>query len=499
MKNTDVAKRKRTFFSLLFILTLLVAVALAIPLSNTYYQKERELFKGDTKVSNSFGEEEKYLEYLFLDDSKKQGESEYHNSSSQITFSGELKKSARCDLYIKKDNELYWQEGIASLTYSISTNLCLEGTYDVELRCCTQNNECESRFLSYTQTNNSCSYTLTGLPQGGEIRDPNLQVKLMTTQLIKNCSLLLETQEETSQFPLALVYDKEKQEYLCVGSLHLEEESPYAYQLLLNGEARNETQTFTYKKETRETKNSSSQEKEPYFERNTSKENVSGLTLFKGSANTGTYKLLIISEGTSEETRAFLETNFGNGDHSLFKTRPFKDQEEKISLFYELIEAYSYKLGSCRLAQERKAENESRFESVVQKYPQMDAVIYLSKDPKVWANVEIPTTMRISFLCEDQTKTPQIVIHEFGHLFAQLYDEYRYAEQRELQWGNRNCCEGSDEECREYFYSLGLEEYAGELYASCSENKYKKATADSIMDSYPLGKWEDIWGPVNEY
>lgn len=92
MKNTDVAKRKRTFFSLLFILTLLVAVALAIPLSNTYYQKERELFKGDTKVSNSFGEEEKYLEYLFLDDSKKQGESEYHNSSSQITFSGELKK-----------------------------------------------------------------------------------------------------------------------------------------------------------------------------------------------------------------------------------------------------------------------------------------------------------------------------------------------------------------------------------------------------------------------
>ena len=214
------------------------------------------------------------------------------------------------------------------------------------------------------------------------------------------------------------------------------------------------------------------------------------LILWYGDRNHERYDILVVSELNTEQTERILEESFGNGDFSLFKTNPFIGKENSFNIYYYLIPEGNYAGRDKCVYGELSIKNIERFSSVFNNFDWVDYKIYITKDPKTWPHASsellhqlIPSMyedgryIKISYTCIEsnsaisdehrptnilegefksieeideyitsvnksfelkvkelekrkkffyENNLGKVIIHEFGHMFGGLLDEYKY-------------------------------------------------------------------------
>jgi hypothetical protein len=166
--------------------------------------------------------------------------------------------------------------------------------------------------------------------------------------------------------------------------------------------------------------------------------------LWMGDGNSSKYDLIFIIEDKSQtEIDQILNSYFTNEEFSLFSTNPFVGNEDKFNIYYLKLDLNTkYKETSCldyyRNNGISKGENKKIVDSILNNYNQFDGEVYLTNDPKVWSH-RSGDRVYMSFSCINQVYPNQdskIFVHEFGHLFANLKDEYVRNVNREYDLNN---------------------------------------------------------------
>ncbi len=235
-----------------------------------------------------------------------------------------------------------------------------------------------------------------------------------------------------------------------------------------------------------------------------------GPVLWMGNGDLSKYDLFFVVEGkTQEEVEDQLDRIFGSGDYSLFKTNPFIGQEDKFNIYYAILsEAYDYSYGSCRWSS-GSDEGIERFSNIFNQ-DWIDGKVYFSQNPKIWGHAKFGEYIKMSYTCSGAPDT--IFIHEFGHMFGHLWDEYIYPNNNGSSAIN-NCLAGEglideEERCEEGCELTGthrwenISEFDEEVFSGCTSpllfrDKFQRVMRSS--SSVPISEWIDAWGEVNEY
>ena len=151
----------------------------------------------------------------------------------------------------------------------------------------------------------------------------------------------------------------------------------------------------------------------------------------------------------------------------------------------------------------------------------VDGKIYISKNPSLWPHAVPGEYIKMSVSCESwssQKRFSKTMVHEFGHMFGLLEDEYVYIyTQKNIGFDNKNCAYISavpnilgdnigkvelGAEIEEVIRWTGIEGYDGTLIRGCTNANSVRSSQNSIMrEQYSISSesWSQSWFPVNEY
>ncbi len=243
-----------------------------------------------------------------------------------------------------------------------------------------------------------------------------------------------------------------------------------------------------------------------------------GPFLWMGDGDHSKYDLFFVFEGkTVEEVEDQLDRHFRNGDYSLFKTNPFIEQEDKFNIYYAIIsDAYDYKLNKeCKWGTYPRPD--SHFNNIFAQYDWIDGEVHFSQNPSVWPYAKYGKYIQMSYACYRSVwgvNWDKTFVHEFGHLFGSLRDEYIYpslSDNNARSHDRKNClyirelvgkkCENGCELKGTHRWEH-IPNFDGEVLSGCKHPLLFRGEFNSIMRNelqFYKDTWAGGWGPVNEY
>jgi hypothetical protein len=241
------------------------------------------------------------------------------------------------------------------------------------------------------------------------------------------------------------------------------------------------------------------------------------LHIYHGNEDHDRYDVFVISEMGEIETRRYLDASFGTGSRSLFKVKPFIGEEDRFNIYYYSIPPGDYTgRPECNWEDFGEIKNIQRFETIFNQFSWIDGKIYLTKDPSVWGHASVYNDLtarerpfiKISTTCmgNDIVAISSTVVHEFGHMFGSLEDEYIYPSAPVnyhgvgvwIGSGRKNCAtEGTPEKWANIPLYNSIDFYSG-----CTSSHFHRSTFNSIMRNqfvFDEANWKNAFGVINEY
>ncbi len=260
------------------------------------------------------------------------------------------------------------------------------------------------------------------------------------------------------------------------------------------------------------------------------------------------FDIMIVTDVPEEDFEKFLEITFGNGDFSLFATDPLSEFKQKFNIYYYRMPTLDYEnTDMCVWGVHSQREEAEFFDPIFNQYPWVDLKLSVSVNSYVWPHayppvfnqdesLQTPSRINIGMACDvnpdfpvvlvsDERVGPKIVVHEIGHGFGNLIDEYNYS-----SWeynfianisGIRNCVSyinpvsnwdvilGWDgnlsQGCFVNYYcesELVCTEEEGCDYEGADCTSAFRGTENSMMKNqyiYNTQTWRNAWGPINRY
>ncbi len=237
-------------------------------------------------------------------------------------------------------------------------------------------------------------------------------------------------------------------------------------------------------------------------------------TEYRGSSSiTGKSRIAVSfigNEFTDEKTTEILNHFFGNGSRSLFKTAPFRGKQDRFVISYQNIRLDPNKL-------------------IVATRLGYDVNVVIQHSFLVTANASSVTgdlNLKMNFVEPNYVQITETFVHEMGHAFGDLRDEYNYSR------GGADSSVIDESNCGNILNKnrwLGIDDYQGELFPDGCATRQGGLGAvrglacvllaktspesslrclDSLMRVLPYQggynnleeyKWSSIWGSVNRY
>lgn len=264
------------------------------------------------------------------------------------------------------------------------------------------------------------------------------------------------------------------------------------------------------------------------------------LTLWPGTGSSGNHELfdiLIVSDLPETQFNQIIENTFGNEDFSLFSAIPLDQHKEKFNIYYHRMEPLTYRnRNMCRWGTYQYREESEFFAPIFNQHPWADLKISIASNSYVWPHayppdfnnngeLEIPSEINIGINCnvgneenviilaDNMNIAAKIMVHEIGHAFGDLQDEYLYGDWALNEWidrrGDKNCAsanfpverwnhiEGWD---NQRFQGCFVNEYCEYENTNCTPAY--RGTNNSLMrhtNAYNAAQWRDAFGPINKY
>jgi hypothetical protein len=163
--------------------------------------------------------------------------------------------------------------------------------------------------------------------------------------------------------------------------------------------------------------------------------------------------IVFMTENVSEE-------KVGEYIDYFLNSAPFSDNDEKFN-FYYAGDAY------CDLYHEKAVFCYSRENIMKSSICPNDYIVVLSE-----RSAKIRSSAYMNLISLNVLNSKNVILHEFGHVFANLADEYVPSI---IPGGSENCAEKCD-----YFLNYGN---STGCYLGCSEAEYKRSSEISVMRS----------------
>ena len=253
------------------------------------------------------------------------------------------------------------------------------------------------------------------------------------------------------------------------------------------------------------------------------------LDLWSGTGSTGSHDLfdiIVVTDTSDEELENILNQSFGDGPFSLFATDPFLGKNNQFNIYYYQLPKLNYKnTNMCRWGESYSSEEGELFNSIFNQFDWSDLTIHLATNSYIWPaaypthfeeeRLVYPGRIFIGTECDriEGDYFPRAVVHEMGHAFGNLRDEYLY--------GKIGKYPSDPKEYKNCAYSQSpatkwnhISHYQENLYQGCTYeylcesnntncDPVYRGTDNSIMrdpdNENIINSWQNGWRSINKY
>jgi hypothetical protein len=230
------------------------------------------------------------------------------------------------------------------------------------------------------------------------------------------------------------------------------------------------------------------------------------------SENASRYNILFVMGGiNSQEAQRYLEQMMGDG---VFSDNLLGQNQDAFNVYYKLIEEEEGVTQNCEWGNHRFTSN--LYDLAASQFDwEKKGVVYFSGENVVWPHAYMGSKIIMSTQCRFRSRT---FVHEMGHMFGELEDEYVYERDMDrIPVNNKNCLAPNPEQAREC--TSECRNSIGSECLSCYEGKenrwssipdydnrirpgYCKHGSSFIHNSVTIMRTTSInsnWGPINRY